>query len=258
MTTFLSTEVIQATTSKGAVMLGLENKIRDVCANPKFEIGIKETIRVIWTHYCGANPDFLTQEFEDEAIDLIKKKFGMLGVNEIKEAFRLASVNVISSDMRAFHGRINTQVIGNVLSSYLEYRKPIAAEILRMKTQQQKEEEEEKAQLDMIEYQKKVLEWFESKELPKDIYDCPFYFFDTLAELSLIEITKEQKHEYFRKAKVLRLNEIEQSKRRTGTIDEIQKANRLLSQTMEGDENAIITNIAKRIALYDIKTNQNK
>jgi hypothetical protein len=256
MTNSLSKEIICSPVSVGVVKLGLENKIREVYKHPAFEKKMDDIIDTIWTHYCSANPDLLTPEFRTEASAMIINKFGGLGVNEIREAFRLAASNVISCDLRAFNGRISIQVIGTCLNAYSEYRKPIAAEILRMKTEQEKKEEQERAELDKIEYQKKVTDWFESEYTPKDIYDCPFYFLDTLIELGIVAITTEQKHDFFRKAKALRLNEIEHSKKRTETIDEIQKANRLLSQTMEGDENGIVTNIAKRMALFYFKINK--
>ena len=256
MTTSLSKEIICSPVSVGVVKLGLENKIREVYKHPAFQKKMDEIIDTIWTHYCSANPDLLTPEFRTEATAMIVNKFAGLGVNEIREAFRLAASNVINCDLRAFNGRISIQTIGTCLSAYSEYRKPIAAKILSEIDEQKQIEQKKQEEIKKEQYEKQVLDWFNSEENPTTFQDCPFYFLDTLVEMKVVDITTEQKHEFYRKAKEFRIAELQNAKNKTETIDEIRKANIQLSQAFEGSESAIITNIAKRMALYYFKHNR--
>jgi hypothetical protein len=249
ITTSRSDEIspVFSLTSKGAIELGLENQIRTVCKLPKFEAGITETIRTIWTHYCGANPEYLTPEFEKEAIELIKKKFAMLGVNEIKEAFRLASTNVINADMRAFSGRINIQVIGNVLSSYVNYRNPILSQILKERETEQTNNQIQEQQEKRAKYKKEVIDWFNSKPSVKSWNDVRFYQFDVLEQEGIICLEKDQIHDYLRKAKVIIDKQKEDAKK---GVKDLHQYRKMLS-SFESTEKAQLKNIAKELALFD-------
>lgn len=238
--------------AKGVVAFGIENKIRDVQTHPKFKDNLYEVIKTIWEIYCGADPTMLTDEFLHEASQNIIKKFGMLGVNEIKEAFRLASNNVISSDLRSFGGRISVQVIGKTLDSYLEYRKPIAAEIMKEQNEQNRIQKEIDDSQSRNDYQKIVFEFWESGQ-PKQWQDCPYYFLETLLELGIVELEQHKKHEFYKSAKEYRIGELERKKSNSVTIEDIRNANRQL-WNIEG-EKAIITNYAKSMYLFDLLTN---
>ena len=237
--------------AKGVVALAMDNKIRDVKHLPRFEEQMDQAIKNIWEIYCGADPALLTDEFVKEASDNIVRKFSMLGVNEIKEAFRLASNNVISSDLRSFGGRISIQVIGKTLDSYLEYRKPIAAEILAEQREEQRIKEEADDMESRNDYQKAVLEfWHEGK--PESWVDCHYYFLETLVEMGAVTLIQEKQFEFYRRAKAYRAKLIEAMKNKAISIDDIRKAMHQFSD-LEG-EKVIITNYAKSMYLFELQT----
>jgi hypothetical protein len=241
--------------AKGVVALAMDNKIRDVQHLPKFQEKIDEVIKNIWEIYCGADPAMLTDEFVKEASDNIVRKFSMLGVNEIKEAFRLASNNVISSDLRSFGGRISIQVIGKTLDSYLEYRKPIAAEILAEQREEQRIKDEAADMKSRNDYQKAVIEfWYEGN--PESWLDCPSYFLETLVEMEVVTLVQEKQFDFYRMAKRYREKSIEAMKHKAISIDEIRKA---LQQFIDSEgERIIITNYAKSMYLFELQTSSVK
>ena len=237
--------------AKGVVALAMDNKIRDVKHLPRFQNQMDDVIKNIWEIYCGADPALLTDEFVKEASDNIVRKFSMLGVNEIKEAFRLASNNVISSDLRSFGGRISIQVIGKTLDSYLEYRKPIAAEILAEQREEQRIKEEAEDMESRNDYQKAVLEfWHEGT--PESWLDCPYYFLETLLEMEVVTLIQEKQFEFYRKAKIYREQELKYNKLSCKSLEDIRRANQQLKDA-EG-EKACITNYAKSMYLFELQT----
>ena len=252
ITTSTGDSLIVAPTTKGAIELGIENPIRSLLNNPNFYKGISEIIETIWTHYCGANPDYLSEEFEKEAIELITKKFSMLGTNEIKEAFRLASVNIINADLRAFGGRINTQVIGNVLSAYIAYRNPIHKKIIDQKELEKRNQE----QLDNIEakkkYREEVINWFKSKPKVDSYKEVRFYQYEILEQEGLVNNTIDEIQEFVNQAKQIIELEKSQLKHKSSNIMEL----RNLVSTFNSNKNARVKNLAKELALFDaIKKN---
>lgn len=243
---------IAVTGAKGVVALGMDYKIRDVHKQQGFQKKLDEVIKTIWNVYCGADPTMLTDEFVNEASESIIKKFSMLGVNEIKEAFRLASINVISSDLRSFGGRISIQVIGKTLDNYLEYRKPIAAEILTEQREQQRIQDEVSDIESRRDYQKAVTDFWIQETMPKSWIDCPAYFLETLEEMNLVTLEQEKRHEFYRKAKAYRIEELERQKNKASTLEDIRNAN---SQLFNIDgEKGVIINYAKSMYLFELKT----
>ena len=239
--------------AKGVIALGIDYKIRDVKHQQGFQKRLDEVIKEVWEYYCGADPAMLTDEFTDEASSIITMKFSMLGVNEIKEAFRLSSVNVISSDLRSFGGRISIQVIGKTLDAYIEYRKPIAAEIMREQAVKNDIESQKRSAEVKEQYEKSVLAFWNSKEKPSSWTDCKSYYLDTLIEMGLVELNHELKRECVTKAETIRKQEVEVQKHNSETIEQIREANKMLNSFAKS-EKAIVINYAKSLYLFHLKT----
>lgn len=246
----INNQLVQVGT-KSIIEFGLENQIRNYVSHKKFIPQLKEVISTIWEHYCGANPELLTVEFETEVIDLITNKFGSLGINEIKEAFRLASINIIHSDLRSFNGRISTQTIGNTLQAYSEYRKPVVAELKRIALEKERLEMNEADKKKKEEYMLHVRDWYENVS-PKSWRDCPFYFLDTLVGEKLIEVNVDLRVNCLFMAINYRRNELELKKKQSNTLDDIRNASREL-MAFNQDEKAIVSNYAKSMYLYFTK-----
>lgn len=246
----INNQLVQVTT-KSIIEFGLDNQIRNYVSHKKFIPQLKEVISTIWEHYCGANPELLTVEFETEVIDLITKKFGSLGINEIKEAFRLASINIIHSDLRSFNGRISTQTIGNTLQAYSEYRKPVVAELKRLALEKERIEMNEADKKKKEEYTAFVHNWFKN-EIPKSWSDCPFYFLDTLVSDGLIKLDGDLRVSSLFLAINYRRHELETKKKNSNTLDDIRNASRELIQFNQ-NEKAIVSNYAKSMYLYFTK-----
>lgn len=234
----------------GVVHTGMSNTIRSLKNTYGFQNKVDEIIKTIWEVYCGADPLLLTNEFIEEATKLLTTKFASLGVNEICEAFRLASINIIHADLRAFGGRVPLQTIGKVLDAYSEYRKPIVSEILREEQQKMTEQEIEKDKEARMLYEEAVKDFWDNTT-PASWHECPHYFLDTLSINGVVELVTERKHELFRMAERYRIEELERQRKGVQTVEDLRNVNRMLNNIHS--EKAIITNYAKQMYLFELK-----
>jgi hypothetical protein len=86
-------------------------------------------------NYCGANAD--SEEFTDlvfEGYKFVKQYYPHLAIEEIRQAFGLASAKIIQVDSNAYFGRFSLNILGNVLSAYDEYRKPKLLQLSKVET----------------------------------------------------------------------------------------------------------------------------
>lgn len=246
-----------AVTSRGAVELGLDNPIRNVINTDrvgtiaKLEAMIKE----IWEHYCGADPSMLTTPFVKEAKVLILDKFGGLGLNEIREAFRLASVNVIDCNLTAYGGKISLQTIGKCLDKYVEYRKPIASEVIKKRMEQEKEKQTQ-ADIDKKEkYEKEVIAWFMSgKKATRE--ECRFYMLDTLMDKKIVEVDVDFRKQCIAQAVEELRQEALKIKANSSTVQDIRDARKIMDELIENKAVKEVNIRAKEIALFKIKNSK--
>jgi len=119
------------------VMQGYENQLRKMDSIH----AIKElTIHVplIAKEY-GARFD-LSPNVVQEAIRLILKKFGKLGLIEIREAYReFASGEIKVQGAEMYGGEFNVANLGKVLTAYCENRSKVLAELLKQKAEAEAE-----------------------------------------------------------------------------------------------------------------------
>lgn len=244
----------QAVTTKGAIELGMTRQIRSMYATDRFTLlkNLDEVIADIWEHYCGAHIDNLNEAFKKEARQLIIEKFGNLGVNEIREAFRLASVNVLNVNLTSYGGKVGLQVIGDCLSKYVEHRRPIAAEIRKAQQQQQQLAQQEADFKKKQEFEAYVLEWFETMKGKVALADCKFYFYDTLEAHGKVSTTPEQQAAYYRMAKESMQKELESKKGSVKSLNEAQALKQELNALIQGDAKQRCINRAKELALYEV------
>jgi hypothetical protein len=249
----------QAVTTRGAIEYGHNNQVRQLFTSDKFTLLklLDEVIADIWEHYCGANIDNLNEAFKKEARQLIIEKFGGIGVNEIREAFRLASVNVLNVNLTSYGGKIGLQVIGDCLSKYVEYRRPIVAEINAIKERQKWEAEKENQEAKRIEYVNSVIDWFNNtKSAPRE--DCRFYKLDTLQDAGIITITQEDIKHYVALAKAELEKEEREAKMSARSVYKMREAQKSLTSIIEGSAKERIIKRAKEIALHTIIHDRNR
>jgi hypothetical protein len=249
----------QAVTTRGAIEYGHSNQVRQLFTSDKFTLlkKLDEVIADIWEHYCGANIDNLTEAFKKEARQLIIEKFGCLGVNEIREAFRLASVNVLNVNLTSYGGKVGLQVIGDCLSKYIEYRKPIVSEINREKERLKLEAEKEDQEAKRLEYVNSVINWFNTtKSAPRE--DCRFYKLDTIQDAGLITLTQNEIKHYIELAKVELEREERETKMSARSVYKMREAQKSLTSIIEGSAKERIIKRAKEIALHTIINDRNR
>ena len=70
--------------------------------------------------YCAA-PNTLTDTM-DECVLFVIDQFGFLCPSEIRQAFRLAAAGKIEANLNAYNGAFSVRILGEVLSSYEDYR----------------------------------------------------------------------------------------------------------------------------------------
>ena len=172
-------------------------------------------------------------------------------MNEIREAFRLAAANMFDVNMAAFGGKIGLNVIGDVLSKYVAYRVPIAAEIKRNNDLKEQAREAEKQAADKEQFNEYVVDWFKTMKGKVKLEDCRFYFYNALEDLGYISNTVEQIVEYKRQATVAIRAEIKQKQLRSKNLSEMQELKHELSDLLQGNMKNRIINRAKELALFD-------
>ena len=243
----------QAVTTRGAIELGMTRQIRQLFATDKFTLlnNLDEVIADIWEHYCGAHIDNLNEAFKKEARQLIIDKFGNLGVNEIREAFRLASVNVLNVNLSSYGGKVGLQVIGDCLSKYVEHRRPLAAEIRKAQEQQQQLAQQEADFKKKQEFQEYALHWFETMKGSVKLSDCKFYFYDALEAMGKITTTPDKQVAYFKRAKEMIQAELESKKKGLRTLNESHALKQELNALAQGDAKQRCINRAKELALFE-------
>lgn len=196
-------------TTKGAIDYGYDNKIRDVIKRDYVTLIQNATtiIGEMLTAYCGATTDGTHSGVVSECVALLTHKFSHLGVNEIREAYRLASIDKIDVDIRAYRGVATVFAFGQVMTAYDKLRGSYIKILEDKKLEEERlaNQENEKKKKD---FQLQILEWFvlakatKGKKL-KSVNDIPFYYFDTLVEANAISIDKETKQVYLDRATTL-------------------------------------------------------
>lgn len=108
-----------------ALKSGMIYPIRDF-ENQKLEILSVATIGDIAVAYCGADIDLSIGAIKESA-KLLQDNFAGVGIDEIREAFKLAASKKIDANLAAYSGQFTVRLFGDVMASYIEYRRPAVA-----------------------------------------------------------------------------------------------------------------------------------
>lgn len=129
-----------------AVQQGLRLSIRRQVAQqgPLAMTCLGDELAYCAQHYSGAHD--VPDELMDEALEFVSTRFGGIGVDEIREAFRLAAAGDLGElNMKAYYGHFTIVILGTVLHAYLDYRSRVVQALARKEREQQIEEAQQRA-----------------------------------------------------------------------------------------------------------------
>lgn len=150
---------------------------------------------------------------QSECIRLILEKFGHIGFNEIREAYRLyASGEIRIKGGEMYGGEFNAGQLGKVLSAYNEHRKQIiAAYTEALHVTAEEIEEAKRAEESRMRFEAKFREWLKkAKAEQTDWRDIPAYYYDAAMNRGLIEFKPGEKRQIWEDALILAETEFQE------------------------------------------------
>ena len=203
--------------------------------------------------YSGMNETSTLDATIETCVEFVLDHFKNLGLNEIEEAFKLASAGKTAANITAYYGRFTCGILGDVLTAYTEERKHIFAAI--------KDAEEEQAKKEQAEAKKILLNAkaraFALKEFQEKHWlvwqDVPVSYYDTLKEAGVLEYTEEEKLEIWEEAKQIGQSQISKGAYQEGNQILKKKCNEILKGIAKGGAPAIIAKEERRtwcVAIY--------
>lgn len=195
-------------------------------------------------------------EVYKECVRLVLAKFGAIGVNEIREAYRMKAAGELGIEKgkgEMWGGEFNAQQLGDVLTAYMDVRRRALSAYLKLK--QAQDEAAEKAATEermQREYLEKFPELIQSMaEKAQDWRDCPPHYFEEAMRRGLIVFDPGEALEILEDAKELARIEheeaIEEARTAGKSIFHIQSMERLGGEYGQGGRAKVI---ARKISLF--------
>jgi hypothetical protein len=162
----------------------------------------------VLTAYCGATSDGTHSGVVSECVALMTHKFPHLSANEIKEAYRLASIDLIDVNITAYRGVATVYAFGQVMTAYNILRNKALREMMEndeVARLEREEKENAESKRKAEEFKLMVSDWYKNQietkgNTLKGLDDTPFYFYDALVEMEMINPTNEIKYQYMDKS----------------------------------------------------------
>jgi dihydropteroate synthase len=140
--------------------------------------------------------------------DFIIENFQMLNVNEILDAFKLASLGKTDASLQTYHGKFTIDMLSNVLKNYLKYRNKIICEFNDREKRISKEQQQEQIKQKNQEARKQIIQLFEM--LKKQFHETGEfdenrikpYQAKILIDAGMIDIPEDEKRQIFKQAKI--------------------------------------------------------
>lgn len=149
-----------------------------------------------------------------ECTQFILAKFPGLGVNEIREAYRMKAsgeLEIPKGKGEMWGGVFNADQLGAVLAAYMEHRRKALAAYLRNaheERERQWKEERERAKIEAFEAKFPAL-IEKMKAEAKDWRECPFYLYEAAKRRGLFRLAKEEANGIYQDALALARLELE-------------------------------------------------
>lgn len=137
-----------------SVYLGMQYPIRSMSA---MEFGASAIIvtQAVARAYCGANVEQTTPSLWSECARFLAREFPGIGIEEVRNAFSLSAAGKTGENIIAYKGVFTLEILGRVMSAYMEYRQKITAAIILEREAIKAEQEN----AERIEAQKQYLEF---------------------------------------------------------------------------------------------------
>lgn len=181
------------------------------------------------------------------AVDTVQKRFAAIGANEILTAFQLYADGTLQVEGK-FYARLNLKTLGEVLAAYVEYRREVAAAIIRSRDEAERTEHETKAQAE-----KKAAYDAAFPAMLKGFsdgwQDIPPHWYESAIRLGLMpEPDTATKKAVFEKAKEIAANEVAREAGEHSNIFAYRHALRLIEDGISVEARAI--SVAKKLVVW--------
>lgn len=195
----------------------------------------------------GARYD-VSENVLSESIRLVMKKFGRLGLIEIREAYRQhASGELKVPGGEMWGGEFNVAQIGKILTAYCQNRSKVLSEILKLESEIKEAEHQAKihilkqAEFDKT-FPKEVLT--KRKEI-ENWFDVPSFWYQLILDRGWIEFYEGEAKEIFEEAKELARIELKKKESQRNQLS-IQERFKMTIPT----EDELAKRIARQLTIF--------
>lgn len=195
-----------------------------------------------------------SKEFTKTVVIFLRAYYSYLTPSEITTAFHLNAAGELPTKTVIYGSNLTINYIGWVLSGFKDLRSKLADKIKGMRHPELPEPEPTPEEID--DQERRFCNDYYQKWLSRDFSPVTLQYahmvYDSLDRMSIIQLSVNQKQEYFSQAQAIRKSEIE-----APTVDwsERKLRNRLiqdyLNDAVPHDEKELVKNYAKRLALLD-------
>ncbi|MCB0547876.1 MAG: hypothetical protein KDD19_09820 [Phaeodactylibacter sp.] len=196
----------------------------------------------------GARQAVLEETFT-ECVRITRKKFAGLGIEEIREAYRMwaaGELNLRKGEAEMYGGQFNAAQLGKVLAAYMEQRRVALGAYLReledYYREQEKANKKERLKREYEENFERNLRDFQ----PKSWREVPFHWFETAWKRGLIRLTETEQVKVLAQARALALEEAEEEKEKANIFQRKQVEKLAEGEGLEGRAKTI----ARKLALF--------
>ncbi len=225
------------------VLTGYSNPIRNMAKEDVVK-SVGAMISICATMYCGMQENKMLVETIQESVRLVYKHYPQISVNEIREAFSMAAANRFEQvNMTAYYGTFTVSMLGDILSAYIEFRRPIIAEAIRIITEQEAKLSKELEREQRNEYTKKniqeeidaaIIAVQSGSELVWESWqDVPVHYAEIAVLNGWIEVSDSFKKEVWERSKALAVEELSRVSSDLTNLIEAKKARAQLKSIFE-------------------------
>lgn len=213
---------------------------------------LRTVVVTVATSYCGALPANTSEVVWRECIGHAERFYPGFSVDEILEAFRLASAHKYTGiDLAAYHGQFTVKLFGDVMKAYLDDRNRIRAalekaadEIMEAEKDKETERKNQEAAAFFVSEFRALQE--AGTVIPYE--EIKFYWFDAVYEAGLLnDLDEEVKRELWKTAKEMAARDFTHAVTVERSMT-TQRAGELVEQIKEGNFPAELSE--KRKSIY--------
>lgn len=228
-----------------AVAIGYQNKIMHMNGHEATKALLIE-IRSISKQYGGrveADTTVIT-----ECLRMVMDKFSLLGINEIREAYRAYAAGEFQVEGAEMYGGVfNVANFSKVLSGWKNYRAKALAELLDIQEKERMERlEKKKREKAMADFDRQFPSLLEKgREEFESWQDVPVHWYDTAKRLKMLNVDIEEAMPIYEEAKKIVAAEQEHER---GKMAMMSISERLLHRSFNNEQRA--KNVARKITVF--------